>query len=131
MSHSSSDRRKAENEVIFRRHNEAIKKDFDEIKRIAKEDDQEHLVPKIDVALRFYCECSDENCRMRVALQADEYNRIHKNRHHFVIIPGHETQTIEKIINEEDNYTIVEKLLVPHVSNVNFNALNITDTNNV
>jgi hypothetical protein len=132
MSKNSANRRKAENEVIFRRHNERIQNDFDEIKQIAVEDDQEHLVPEIDgVVLHFYCECSDENCRMRIPLKSSEYVRIHKDRHHFIAVPGHETQSIEKVIDEQDDYFIVEKLLVPRVTNINFNALNATDINNV
>jgi hypothetical protein len=132
MSLSVSNRRKAENEVIFRRHNENIQKGFDEIKQYAEEDNQKHLIPDNDgIALHFYCECSDENCRLRIPLRTSEYNEIHKNRRQFVIVPGHETSRIEKIVSQEEDYYIVEKSLVPHVSKVSFKALNTTDTNNV
>ena len=131
MGHTVADKHKAENEVIFKRHNQRIQKGFNEIKRLAAEDDQAHLIPKNDnLPLRFYCECSDENCRQRILLKPSEYNKLHKRRNRFVILPGHETSRIEKVVQKADKYYIVEKSLVPSVSKIDFNALNATDTNN-
>jgi hypothetical protein len=132
MSYTAEDRRRAENEVIFRRHNERIQKGIDEIKRLAAEDDQEHLIPvNDDLLLRFYCECSDENCRLRIVLKASIYNRIHKKRNHFVIVGGHETQHIERIVEEHDSYFIVEKSIVPRIPVGGLKALNGTNLKNV
>lgn len=114
MSLNAADRRKAQNEVIFKKHNQSIQAGFDEIKRLAEEDEQEYLIPKNgNTVLRFYCECADENCRLRILLTPNEYNKLHKKPDHFVIAPGHETQRIEKVVKRTPDYNIVEKELVP------------------
>lgn len=101
----------AENEVIFRRRNEEIKRGFDKIKKIATEDDQAHLVVDDDMPLHFYCECSDEKCRERVVLRPSRYNAIHKNRRLFVAKKGHEVVAIERVVKVTDEYIVVEKRL--------------------
>jgi hypothetical protein len=131
MNHTDGDRRKAENEVIFRRHNESVEKGFEEIKQFAKEDGQEGLIPEKDgIALRFYCECSDENCQQRILLKPSEYNKLHRRRNHFVIVHDHEVVSIEKVVAREKDYSVVEKSFVPSIANVGLNALNSTDANN-
>ena len=94
MTDTPAQRRMAENEVIFREHNESIQKAFDEVKRIAAEDGQVPQFEPDDTPLHFYCECSDENCKQRVSLQPSRYNEIHKKRNMFVIICGHEVKGI-------------------------------------
>ena len=115
MSQSIHERRMAENEVIFRQYNESIEKGFEELQRIAKEDDQEALVRQYDDVLQFYCECSDKNCLERVRLQPSRYVKIHKNRSQFVIVCGHDTKSIERVVSEEADFCIVEKFFVPPV----------------
>lgn len=127
MSQSLSERRMAENEVIFRERNEYIQAAFDEIKRLAQEDDQEHMVKQDDLPLFFYCECSDEDCKQRISMRLSVYNKIHKDRDHFVIKPGHETNKIECIILQEDDYNVVEKFITPPPAS---GGLNETDLNN-
>jgi hypothetical protein len=105
-----------ENEVVFRQRNEKVKQTFDEIVEQAKESNQEYLIHTDDTALHFYCECSDENCRRRIQIQPSLYHRIHKNRRCFVLIPGHETNLIERIISNTDTYNIVEKFNTPSES---------------
>jgi hypothetical protein len=132
MNLSTADYRKAQNEVIFRMHNEAIQVGFDEISRVAEEDNQKDLIPANgNTLLRFYCECADENCRLRILLTPNGYNRLHKRADHFVIAPGHETKRIEKVIRRSEDYYVVEKELVPPVANADLSLLNPTDTNNV
>ncbi len=111
-----SKRRLAENEVLFRQLNEQIQQGFDETNRLAKEDNQPEY--KIshgpdDRPLHFFCECSDENCRQRVLVNHHEYNKIHKRRDHFVIIPGHEHETIEHVVRREKEFYVIEKLSPP------------------
>ena len=105
-----------ENEVVFRKYNESIKKGFDELTRIAKEDGMETLFQPPDSPLYFYCECSDENCRERVQLKPSSYDAIHKHRARFVIVPGHETESIERIFDKKTGYDVVEKLVTPSES---------------
>jgi hypothetical protein len=99
-----------ENEIVFRQINEAVQQGFDEVKRIAREDGQHHNLDESDIPLQFYCECSDENCRQRISVRPSRYNAIHANRAKFVILPHHQADTIEHVIDREDGYWVVEKM---------------------
>lgn len=128
MGQTSSERRMAENEVVFREYNERVLKGFEELTEIAKEDGQEAYVANNDHPLFFYCECSDENCRQRVQLKPSRYATIHKQRDRFIILCGHETRSIEQIISTEADFCIVEKFITPLRK---VTKLQKTETNNV
>jgi len=117
----------AENEVVFREYNEQIKRGFDALKALADEDNQNEHVFENDAPLQFCCECSDESCRKRITLAPSRYNEIHKKRDRFVIVCGHDTKSIERIISEEAEYCIIEKFKQPPKSAP---RLNETETNN-
>jgi len=112
MSHVSK-RRLAENEVVFRRSNEQIVDGIAELDALAVEYGQpEHSAgPRlVGQALYFFCECSRGSCEKRVRLTLADYERIHQNRDHFVVLPGHEVPAIEHIVgHHEPEYNIVEK----------------------
>lgn len=113
MDKSLSKRRMAENEVVFRNYNEKIQKGFDKLKQLAEEEGHQGLIKENDASLYFYCECSDENCRKRVSLKPSRYNEIHKHRNHFVMIPGHEVKSIERIIEKNSKFLVAEKHETP------------------
>jgi hypothetical protein len=116
MNETSSEHRLAENEAIFRRINEQVQSGYDETNRLAKEDDQpEFMVSPLSATepLHFYCECADENCAKRVTITPQKYQDIHKNRRRFVIAPGHEVTSVEKVIQVTSDYTVVEKNVQP------------------
>jgi hypothetical protein len=122
-----SERRMAENEVVFRKANEKVTDDLDQLKKLAAETKQESLVID-DINLEFYCECSDENCRMRVKLSTNDYSEIHKNRARFVIVPEHEVLSIENVISRGHGFWVVEKHEVP---SKDATVLKETDVSNV
>lgn len=96
--------------------NEQLQKGFDEMNKLAEEDNQpEYLIshdPQ-DRPLHFHCECADDKCAKRILVNHHEYNEIHKHRDRFVIVPGHEVESIERIIRREPGYNVVEKLSSP------------------
>ncbi|CAN5629477.1 hypothetical protein BH23PAT1_BH23PAT1_4460 [soil metagenome] len=96
-----SERRLAENEVIFR---EANKSALEFVKELD--------YPK-DAELRFFCECARADCRERIVMAAREYNDLHQNDRQFVIRPGHNFPEIEKVIKEENGRNVVEKHIDP------------------
>lgn len=102
-----------ENEAVFRQQNERVRQNFEEIMQLAQESSQEYLVPVDDTALHFYCECSDGNCRKRILLKPSEYQKIHENRRRFVVLPGHETGEVERIVRFGKKYHVVEKVKRP------------------
>jgi hypothetical protein len=113
MEEPLSERRMIENEVVTREFNEKIKKGFDELKKIAKEDGQRGLVGSDNTPLMYYCECSFIDCRQRIEMKPSKYNQIHKKRDNFIVVPGHETNKIESVVQAESDYNVVEKSLVP------------------
>jgi hypothetical protein len=104
-----SERRQIENEMIFRRANEVIGENLDEIDANHREDGNPQLVRDEDILLHFKCECSDEDCEARISIKLSTYQKIHKNRDAFIIKLKHQVEEIEKVILTEDNYSVVEK----------------------
>lgn len=108
-----SDRRLAENEVFFRQSNEKIAKGFVELKELAESQGHTKWLPDADPEIKFYCECSDENCRKRIKLKSEAYQQLHKKRSHFLVLSGHHTPKIERVVRTESNYLVVEKYITP------------------
>lgn len=108
----------AENQVVFRQHNEKVQKGLEKLKKIAQEHGQEAYVKESNTPLYFYCECSDEKCRERIQLHPSRYNEIHRDRTKFVILCGHEVESIERVIKKEADHCIVEKVVdIPESAN--------------
>lgn len=103
------ERKQIENEMLFRRANEKVGTDLDELDALHIADGNPHLVRDSDLKLDFKCECSDENCEVRVSMLLSEYRKIHKERSTFVIKPNHEFNPIEKVIKVTDGYSVVRK----------------------
>lgn len=127
MNNSLSARRMADNEVVFRKYNESIQHGLTALKQVAKEDNQEDLVDIDDTPLHFYCECSDENCHQRILLTPDAYEKLHKERDYFIVIPGHETKSIEKTVARTSAFAVVKKMIQPSEK---ADTLQMTDVNN-
>ena len=128
MNQPLSERRMAENEMVFREYNERIKKGFDELKSIAKDERQKEYMGDDDTSLMFYCECSDESCRKRVELKPSRYDKIHKHRNYFVIVRGHEVKSIERVIEDNAAFCIVEKFIALPDSTKSLNKTKLDNT---
>lgn len=128
MHESQAHRRMAENEVIFRHRNERVQEGFDEIRRIAQEDNQEFEPHTDDSPLQFFCECADENCTQRIELKPSMYNKIHEKRDQFIIVCGHQVTAIEQLVTETPSYSVVKKYINPPE---NSDRLNTTPINNI
>jgi hypothetical protein len=60
--------------------------------------------------LAFLCECSREGCSETISLSLDEYNAVRAHPTEFVVAPGHETPEIERLIDSNGHYAVVEKI---------------------
>jgi hypothetical protein len=109
MDISKAERNQIENEMIFRRMNEKVGDDLDAIDVMHKADGNPHLIRDDDFLLRFKCECSDENCTERIPLELSKYRKHHINRDTFIVRKNHQVEPIEKVIAEEDEYSVVMK----------------------
>lgn len=109
MNTTRSERRLLENEAVFRRHNERVQAQLARFKQMAERDGHHSLVQRDDLPLHFFCECSDENCAKRIVMASDAYRKIHANRRQFIILPGHEVCSVERVVSSQPEYAVVEK----------------------
>ncbi|HSX31716.1 MAG TPA: hypothetical protein VLF43_00505 [Candidatus Saccharimonadales bacterium] len=115
MARTSYKRRLIENEIAFRQKNEQIQKGFDLLADIAAADRQQEQIDTnaAKLPLFFYCECSDENCKQRIKITPEQYNQLHKQRDHFVVVPGHEVPSVEHIVYRKTGYNVIQKQAIP------------------
>jgi hypothetical protein len=93
---TSREARLAKNEALFRGVNERVR----EVKG-AEADSAEHIA--------FVCECGSETCVDEVELTLAEYEAVRAVSTQFVVKPGHEFPEVERLLMENDRYTVVEK----------------------
>ena len=86
--------RSAEIESVFRAGNEAIRRSF--------------AIPP-DQEFSFLCECSDPNCLDAIELTLDEYRSVRSGPARFAVRNGHQVAEVENVVQETDDYTVVEK----------------------
>jgi hypothetical protein len=102
-----------ENEAVFREVNEDVQKKFDEINQMSLEEGTAQITLDDHSPLYFYCECSDEDCHQRIKMTPATYNRIHKDRKSFIVLPNHQASSIEKVTKKKSAYSVVKKHLLP------------------
>src|SRR5438876_8030338 len=58
----------------------------------------------------FVCECGDRTCTERIHATLDEYERARSDGTHFIVRPGHENRTVERVVERDGKrLAIVEK----------------------
>ncbi len=92
---SLSDERLAKNEILFREINERL---------------DEMSVPWTKTT-DYLCECSEMSCTKIVELTNDEYERVRSRATVFIVVPGHERPEIEKIVEANEGFLLVEKVV--------------------
>src|SRR3954452_8307150 len=58
---------------------------------------------------RFVCECADRSCTAWIEVPLPEYSAIRANPRRFVVAPMHEMQDVERIVERQEDYFVVEK----------------------
>jgi hypothetical protein len=84
----------ARTEAVFREVNEAIARTADGMDSV-----------KAD----FVCECSDPHCAHRLTAELEDYERVRAEPTRFLLAPGHEREEVERVVEEEGEYAVVEK----------------------
>ena len=84
----------ARTEAIFREVNEAIARTAENFES-----------KKAD----FVCECADPDCAHRVTATLESYEEVRSDGTHFLLVPGHEEPTVERVIRQAPGYWVVEK----------------------
>jgi len=88
--------RAARNEEIFRGVNERIEQGA-----------QRH---QLTTATPFHCECGQADCFEYVELAPADYERVAAERYRFVVVPGHELEEIERVVERHEGFSVVEKI---------------------
>jgi len=88
--------RAAINEALFREVNERIEELHTELEADGS-------------AEQFICECSDPACTERVTVPLDVYERVRANPRRFFVKPGHEERSLERVVERDDGFLVVEK----------------------
>jgi hypothetical protein len=57
----------------------------------------------------FFCECMNAGCREKLPLTRDEYEVVRAHANRFFVVPGHENDELETVIDRRDAYFIIEK----------------------
>jgi hypothetical protein len=95
---SLSDERKAENEGFFRELNERLERNA-----LDRE-------PGSRRGFQAVCECSLEECTVRLPVSFAEYERVRAESRHFIVARGHTDQRVETILRSLAGCDVVEKL---------------------
>jgi hypothetical protein len=90
------DERRAMNEAYFREWNERVKEQVAE-----RAGDQ--------ATFNVACECSSLECAGRIKLTPAEYEEIHEDPRHFIVIRGHVAPDIESSVLTTANFEVVRK----------------------
>jgi hypothetical protein len=93
--------RMAKNEALFRSVNERVRELSDRTAPAG--------VIASPAAEECLCECVDVECVERVAITAEEYERVRSNSLWFVVALGHVAPEIERIVAENERHMVVEK----------------------
>jgi hypothetical protein len=91
------EQRLARNEAVFRDINERVR-EMDYSLGVGEQGRQE-----------FLCECADADCAVRIALSLGEYDDVRRSPLRFVVAPGHAQPDIERVVEENARYHVVEK----------------------
>jgi hypothetical protein len=57
----------------------------------------------------YLCECADAECMERITLAREEYEHVRSNPLWFFVALGHVVPDIERVVSENQRFTVVEK----------------------
>jgi hypothetical protein len=96
---SQRETRAAQNELVFRAVNEQIVKMTDRFREQLRE---------IDIV----CECADTACVGTIRLDVAEFAEIERADGAFLVLPGHEDESVERVVERRESYVVVWKPIV-------------------
>lgn len=57
----------------------------------------------------FVCECGNLGCTATIELRIDEYEAVRSSFDRFLVLPGHEIDSVEDVVERHDGYIVVVK----------------------
>jgi hypothetical protein len=85
----------AKNETVFRAANREI------------EQAEGDAGPEAQIEV--LCECGRPGCSGVIALTVADYDGVHTQADRFVVLPGHESPEIERVVEERVGYLVIDK----------------------
>jgi hypothetical protein len=55
------------------------------------------------------CECGDGACAQQIDISVEDYERVRSDPTLFVIVPGHEVDDVEDVVEEKETFHVVRK----------------------
>jgi hypothetical protein len=62
-----------------------------------------------DQVIEVLCECGRRGCGGLITLTVAEYDDVHSQDDRFVVLPGHESTELERVVEERAGYLVVDK----------------------
>jgi hypothetical protein len=93
-------KRVAQNETLFREVNERVE---EVAKRFADHDEE-------DRPIGFVCECGRRDCTESIEATRAQYEAVRSNPLRFLLRPGHEDDSVERVIQRTERFVVVVKL---------------------
>jgi hypothetical protein len=59
---------------------------------------------------QFVCECHDDMCDVRVSMTVEEYEHIRAEGNRFFVLPGHQSEDVDDVVESTDRYLVVRKI---------------------
>jgi hypothetical protein len=87
----------ARNEVRFRDINERVERDLVGVVAAPGE-----LLP-------FVCECGRRDCTRTLELTIREYEHVRDDPTWFAVVPGHEIEDVESVIERQERFAVIRK----------------------
>lgn len=86
----------SENEAVFRQVNERLRELGEGFSLVSDTSE-------------FVCECGQADCTSRVRMPLAAYEEIRSDPKRFFVIKGHESPEYEHVVEEREEYLVVEK----------------------
>ena len=90
------ERRVGLNEAVFRQVNKRI-------------DGLNEAFGAITETMQVICECGDASCIEQITISVPEYEELRQDPRRFAVVPGHEDEQVERVVERHDDYDVVEK----------------------
>ena len=87
----------ARNEALFRSVNERVR----ELATVRGSNEPQSVA--------FVCECGSAGCTATVELTIAEYEHVRADPTHFVVVSGHESPEVERVVERHERYDVVRK----------------------
>jgi len=62
-----------------------------------------------DGVLEVICECGRDSCTGVITLTVSEYETVHSQEDRFVVLKGHQSEEIERVVEDRGSYLVVDK----------------------